>query len=86
MELADLIAKGATAEAMVRTVAELTESDWQEQLTIYGDPATGDLDRERAYGKLLAIAPYRALFTSAVEIWDREAPVSTPAVHIVDSR
>lgn len=84
MDLATMLSQGMTAEALVRTAAAATEADWQESLTVYGDPGVTETERCRAFGKLLAIAPYRALFTSAVEIWDREQPASTAVIHIGD--
>ena len=82
MDLATILANGVAAEAMVRTVAAQLDVDWSEYLTTYGDPASTDEARAVAYGKLLAIAGYRALVTSAVDIWDREPAPGADVVQI----
>ena len=79
MRIESLLAKGVTAEAVVRTLADSLNEDWQ----VYLETANNlsDLDAAAtATAKAEAIAKYRALVEAVVTVWDTDAAEQTAKV------
>lgn len=71
MNLATIIATGAAAEVVVRSLAETIDTDYQERLD-KTNTATDLVDAGFHLAAASALAPYRAFLLAAVEVWDAD--------------
>lgn len=76
-DLATLVAKGITAEALVEVLADQLDRDWQDNLDRAND-MSDLIAAGRALTRAEALAPYRALVTAMRDAWaaDRDAQVA----------
>lgn len=82
MNLSELIAKGVTAEGVVRAVGLQVDEDWQTYLD-RANTASDPIANLVAVAKAEAIAPYRALLLSLLDTWDaQDAERTTPVIPV----